>query len=79
MEASRPWLRLTFLPRSARSSLASWLPGTQNAVPAATMPMTRRSTPGVSGPRSTRSPRKIARLVGWLAFAGRPAPSRAIA
>src|ERR1700742_4718195 len=48
IEASRPWLRLTFLPRSALSSLASWLPATQNAVPAATMFMTRRSTPGVS-------------------------------
>ena len=77
-DSARPWVTWTFRPRRARTSLFSWLPGTQNASPAPTMPMTSRSTPGVSGPRSTRSPTKIARRSGWLAPAARPSSSRLI-
>ena len=76
--ASRPGrgVTCTLRPRSARTSLFSWLPGTQSAWPAATMPITSRSTPGVSGPRSTRSPRKTARRPsGWLRV-DRPARRR---
>ena len=66
--SARPWETFTSRPCSLRSSLTSWLPGTQRAVPASTIPMTRRSTSGERGPRSTRSPRKTAlRPSGWRA------------
>lgn len=65
-DSARPWVAFTRAPLSARTSLASWLPETQRAVPAWTMAITRRSTPGVSGPRSTRSPTNTAvRPSGW--------------
>ena len=75
-DSARPWDTVTLAPLRARTSLASWLPETQRAVPAATMPITSRSTPGVSGPRSTRSPTKTARRPsGWVAPTARPSAS----
>ena len=65
-------------PRSHRSSLSSWLPGTQNAWPAATISMTMRRTSGEFGPRSTRSPTKNARRPGGAVVTARrlsPSPS----
>ena len=66
IDSASPWLVRTGAPRSARTSLASWLPATQSAVPASAIAITCRSTPGVSGPRSTRSPTNTAvRPSGW--------------
>ena len=59
--SASPCVICTSLPRSLRSSLMSWLPGTHSAVPRRDhAPSPAAARPAMRGPRSTRSPTKTA-------------------
>ena len=78
--SASPWVICTSRPLSLRTSLTSWLPGTQIALPAATMrhhqPQHARSVAG-RGRRSRRRRPRVARLAASQSRRRRRPRSRA--